>query len=59
MRKSKCKYCKKGIVLNPECDKVVSEYYCDIGAYDEETGCTNCQYRKERKESEVSDDQSI
>jgi hypothetical protein len=37
----------EGTVLNPECDKVVSKYYCDIDAYDEETGCTNCQYKKE------------
>jgi hypothetical protein len=51
MRKSKCKYCRKGIVLNPECDKVVSEYYCEIDAYDEEIGCEDCQYNK--KESEV------
>lgn len=46
MRKSNCKYCKKGLVLNPECDKVVSKYYCDIDAYDNETGCTDCPYKK-------------
>lgn len=49
MRKSNCKYCMKGIVLNPECDKVISEYYCDIAAYDEELGCTNCPYKKKNE----------
>ena len=49
MRKSNCKHCMKGIVLNPECDKVISEYYCDIAAYDEELGCTNCPYKKKNE----------
>ena len=49
MRKSNCKFCKEGVVLNPKCNKVVSKYYCDIDAYDEETGCTNCLYKKESK----------
>ena len=48
MRKINCKFCKKGIVLNPECTKVVSKYYCDIDAYDKETGCRNCNYKKKR-----------
>ena len=53
MRKSNCKFCKKGIVLNPKCDKVVSKYYCDIDAYDKETGCSNCNYKKKREVKEV------
>ena len=47
MRKSNCKFCKEGVVFNPKCDKIVSKYYCDIDAYDKETGCTNCSYKKE------------
>ena len=46
MRKSNCKFCKEGVVLNPKCDKVVSKYYCDIDAYDKETACTNCPYKQ-------------
>lgn len=46
MRKSNCKYCKKGLVLAPEWDRVVSKYYCEIDAYDKETGCTYCPYKK-------------
>lgn len=49
MRKSNCKHCKEGIVLNLKCDKVISKYYCDIDAYDKETGCAGCLYKKERK----------
>ena len=52
MRKSNCKFCKKGIVLDPKCENVVSKYYCDIDAYDNETGCTNCNYKKEREVNE-------
>ena len=47
MRKSNCKLCKEGVVLNPKCNKIVSKYYCDIDAYDRETGCANCLYKKE------------
>jgi hypothetical protein len=50
MRKSNCEYCIEGIVFNTECDKIVSGCYCAIDAYDEEIGCTNCQYRKENSE---------
>ncbi len=52
MRKSNCKFCKEGIVLNSKCDKVVSKHYCDIDAYDEEIGCTNCQYKKKKEKKE-------
>ena len=48
MRKSNCKHCMEGIVLDPKCEKVVSKYYCDIDAYDEETKCMNCPYKKKR-----------
>lgn len=54
MIKSNCKFCKEGVVLNPKCDKVVSKYYCDIDAYDKETGCADCPYKKPKK-SEVRD----
>ena len=47
MRKSNCKFCKEGVVWNLKCDKIVSKYYCDIDAYDRETGCANCLYKKE------------
>lgn len=50
MRKSNCKFCKKGLVLDPECDRVVSEYYCDIDSYDRETRCTGCNYKKKSEE---------
>ena len=46
MRKSNCKHCKAGIVLDHECNRVVSKYYCYIDAYDSETGCTDCPYKK-------------
>ena len=50
MRKSNCKFCKKGIVLDPKCENVVSKYYCDIDAYDKETGCSNSTTRRKRGE---------
>ena len=49
---SSCKHCMEGIVLNPECDKVISKYYCAIDAYDKETGCANYPY-KTKKRGEV------
>lgn len=38
--------------MDIECDKVVSKYYCDIDAYDNETGCANCPYKKESEVKE-------
>ena len=52
MRKSNCKHCKEGIVFNPECDRVVSKYYCEIDAYDSETGCTDCPHKKKAEVNE-------
>lgn len=52
MRKSNCKHCKAGIVLDPECNRAVSKYYCEIDAYDSETGCTDCPYKKKAEVKE-------
>ena len=38
--------------MNTKCNKVVSKYFCDIDAYDEETGCTNCSYKKKSEVKE-------
>jgi len=39
MRKSKCRFCVDGIVLDKDCDKIIGHCYCDIDQYDEEIGC--------------------
>ena len=44
MRKSNCRYCKKGIVLNLNCSKTISKYFCELDEYDEYTKCSNCYY---------------
>lgn len=55
MRKSKCKYCQKGIVFNEKCTKIIFKYFCDIDAWDGESRCQKnyCNYYKRKNESEV------
>lgn len=54
MAKSKCKWCKDGIVLDRDCKRIIRRFVCDIDSYDPEIGCNpNCHGYQRPKESEV------
>lgn len=41
--KSKCKWCREGVVFDEECTKMIRKFICDIDYYDMEIGCNqNC-----------------
>lgn len=54
MRKSKCKHCTSGVVLNQECNKVISYRYCELDQEEMCLGCTpeGCRYYERKKENE-------
>ena len=54
MRKSKCVFCIKGIVLNEDCTKQIGNCYCDIDEWDESVSCQEgyCPYYRREKKSE-------
>ena len=55
-RKSKCRFCKEGIVFSPDGEKVIAHYMCAIDNEDMSDGCQPglCNYYEREKESEVS-----
>ena len=55
--KSKCKWCREGMVFDKECTKVIRKFICDIDYYDEDIGCNpNCHGYCREKEEEDDDE---
>lgn len=54
-RKSKCKFCKEGIVFSLDGEKVIAHYMCAIDNEDMSDGCQPglCNYYEREKKREV------
>ena len=51
MRKSKCRFCEDGMVLDEECN-VIGHHFCGIDSYCPEVGCNPyCNYYTKKKEA--------
>lgn len=53
MPKSCCKYCIEGVVFSPDCERIISNRFCELDEWDTDTRCTpdGCHYyTRKRKE---------
>ena len=46
--RSKCMFCKEGVVYDTEMERIIGHYWCDIDAYSPGVSCTpdGCYYYK-------------
>ena len=54
-KNSKCSFFRTGIVLDSECEKIVSHCFCEIDEMEDDKSCSpgECQYYERMKERKV------